>query len=328
MTTQPVILSLQSPLAASDKQVRDWRLTMAKEICGLNIEPLKDGRIDIQARVGGLGDLVYAGWKSTPLLSSRDHETIRDGNDGFSLTFSQGRAHYFTQYEEETYSEKWQTRILRLSEPCSWGGAEQIEAVSIVIPVKILEDRIPNVADIIKRPVSLNEGAGRLLSDYNDLIGKHLDQSEDAMKRAMATHFIDLLVLALTPSSDAKELVRSGGLKSLRRAAILRHIQERLADPNLNLRDAAEKLGLSSRYVQLLLEENGTSFSKIVRAERIACASARLSDPRYDHMRVIDIAFATGFSDLSTFNRAFRNETGDTPANVRACRTSARGRSD
>jgi AraC-like DNA-binding protein len=65
-----------------------------------------------------------------------------------------------------------------------------------------------------------------------------------------------------------------------------------------------------------------------VRSERISRATAMLSDQRYDHLRIIDIAFENGFSDLSTFNRAFRHETGETPTAVREYRLSRRPAGD
>jgi transcriptional regulator GlxA family with amidase domain len=34
-------------------------------------------------------------------------------------------------------------------------------------------------------------------------------------------------------------------------------------------------------------------------------------------LRIIDIAFAAGFSDVSHFNRIFRRRFGDTPSGVR-----------
>jgi AraC-like DNA-binding protein len=43
-----------------------------------------------------------------------------------------------------------------------------------------------------------------------------------------------------------------------------------------------------------------------------------LSDHRYLHLTIIDIAFSAGFGDVSHFNRVFRRRFGDTPSGVRA----------
>jgi AraC-like DNA-binding protein len=43
-----------------------------------------------------------------------------------------------------------------------------------------------------------------------------------------------------------------------------------------------------------------------------------LTDPRCRHRSIIDIAYASGFGDVSHFNRTFRSRHGDTPSGVRA----------
>jgi AraC-like DNA-binding protein len=43
-----------------------------------------------------------------------------------------------------------------------------------------------------------------------------------------------------------------------------------------------------------------------------------LTDRRYMHLAIIDVAFAAGFGDVSHFNRVFRRRFGETPSGVRA----------
>jgi transcriptional regulator GlxA family with amidase domain len=49
-----------------------------------------------------------------------------------------------------------------------------------------------------------------------------------------------------------------------------------------------------------------------------------LSDPRSAHLRIIDIALATGFGDVSHFNRLFRRRFGDSPSGLRPSRAPTR----
>ena len=46
----------------------------------------------------------------------------------------------------------------------------------------------------------------------------------------------------------------------------------------------------------------------------------RLTDPRHAGSTVAAIAYASGFRDISTFNRAFRQQFGMTPSDARAGR--------
>jgi AraC-like DNA-binding protein len=42
-----------------------------------------------------------------------------------------------------------------------------------------------------------------------------------------------------------------------------------------------------------------------------------LTDRRYLHLAIIDIAFEAGFGDVSHFHRVFRRRFGETPSAVR-----------
>jgi AraC-like DNA-binding protein len=76
-------------------------------------------------------------------------------------------------------------------------------------------------------------------------------------------------------------------------------------------------LGVTPRYVHLLLEETGKSFTHHVLERRLERAAALLRDLRWHNRKIADVAAAAGFNDLSYFNRAFRRRFGATPSDVR-----------
>ena len=69
--------------------------------------------------------------------------------------------------------------------------------------------------------------------------------------------------------------------------------------------------------VQELLSETGMSFTGRVLELRLQKARAMLADPQHDHLRVSDIAYASGFNDISYFNRTFRRRFGASPLQYR-----------
>ena len=131
-------------------------------------------------------------------------------------------------------------------------------------------------------------------------------------------HIIDLIALALGVEGDARELAERGGGRAVRRAAILRELENLAADPSLSAITVARRLGITPRYVHLLLEQTGRSFTQHVLEKRLEKAAALLRDQRQHGRRIADIALAAGFADLSHFNRAFRRRFGDTPSGFRA----------
>lgn len=105
--------------------------------------------------------------------------------------------------------------------------------------------------------------------------------------------------------------------RKIRRAAILRAIENRSGDPNLSAVAVAKLLGITSRYVHLLLEDTGKSFTHHLLGRRLEKAALMLRDARWDHRKIADIAVEAGFTDLSYFNRAFRRKFGMTPSGMR-----------
>jgi AraC-like DNA-binding protein len=137
------------------------------------------------------------------------------------------------------------------------------------------------------------------------------------LAETIGLHLVDLIAAALGPTPEAKEMIAKRGVKAARLQAVLSKIERYSSNLGFNLDSVAAELGLSRRYVQLLLEGTGKSFTEHVAESRLCRAHAMLSDPRFAHMGIVDIAFACGFGDISHFNRIFRRRFGETPSDVR-----------
>lgn len=76
----------------------------------------------------------------------------------------------------------------------------------------------------------------------------------------------------------------------------------------------ASQLAISTRQLQRELQTEGTSFQKLLDKTRQDLALRYLKDPT---IPIHDIAFLTGFSEPSAFNRAFKRWTGKPPRRYR-----------
>ncbi|HEY9002764.1 MAG TPA: ABC transporter permease [Mucilaginibacter sp.] len=85
-------------------------------------------------------------------------------------------------------------------------------------------------------------------------------------------------------------------------------------DPELTLSSLAEKLDLSphelSRIINTILKK---SFSDFINEYRVRDILAKMQDPAYNHITLLGIAFECGFNSKTTFNRAFKQVTGQNP---------------
>ena len=91
-------------------------------------------------------------------------------------------------------------------------------------------------------------------------------------------------------------------------------IAEALCDGAPTIRVVAKRLGASVRTLQRRLGEHDAVFTALVEDVRREVALRYLAD---DKAELTDIAFLTGYSELSAFGRAFRRWTGSTPLAAR-----------
>lgn len=86
-------------------------------------------------------------------------------------------------------------------------------------------------------------------------------------------------------------------------------------DGDLSLTSLAEKLNLTphelSRMINTVLKK---SFADFINEYRVAEVARRMQDPAYDHITLLGIAYESGFSSKTTFNRAFKQFTGLDPS--------------
>jgi AraC-like DNA-binding protein len=92
-------------------------------------------------------------------------------------------------------------------------------------------------------------------------------------------------------------------------------LTQRLAHGEPSQEDVAELLNMSARTLQRKLGDVGTSYKEILDETRRVLALAYLSAPRHS---VSDVTYLLGFSAGSSFTRAFRRWTGQSPSDWRA----------
>ncbi|MGB8529076.1 MAG: helix-turn-helix transcriptional regulator, partial [Rhodoplanes sp.] len=100
-------------------------------------------------------------------------------------------------------------------------------------------------------------------------------------------------------------------------AAIRADILANLSQVRLSPKMIARRHNVTERYVHLLFEETGATFSEFVAQARLDRARELLLDPTANGAKISDIAQRVGYGEITTFNRAFRRRFGDTPSGLR-----------
>ncbi len=282
----------------------------------INFVPLTDKpQLEVETRTLP-GVAITRGFYSPHFLTF--NQDVSRASDDFTLVAGRGLERgRMTHRGREVESGDGSAFLISCADPSTAETKSIFEPCAVTISRSLLLSMLPRAEDSLMRLIPAETPALRLLNAYLQTLKDERAIHSPELDYAVATHIRDLVVLAVGCDRDAEAVAACGGLRAGRMAAIKQWILERLADSSLNVTGAAATQGVSQRYIQLLFESEGTTFSSFVLAKRLALAHRYLSDPMLAGRTIGAIAYDSGFGDLSYFNRAFRTAFNQSPSDVR-----------
>jgi AraC-like DNA-binding protein len=238
---------------------------------------------------------------------------VRDGDDNVSLVVSLGGALAINHRKREACLDRRDAIFMQADAPGSAGTKGRFAVLEIGISQREWESRNVRPGDVLMNVIHRNsEGLGLLLG-YIRVLAKTGLPAALKPRHLVSNHLIDLAILALTEPPLGESQIDC--VVAARRAAVLDCIKSQFRDPDLRGSSLAQKLGISQRYLQRLLEATGKTFTEHVNGLRLDRAFALLV-AKGANKRVSDVAFDVGYSDLTNFYRHFKSRFGDTPKRV------------
>lgn len=166
--------------------------------------------------------------------------------------------------------------------------------------------------------IDLTTPAARRLHNYVLSALHHRETAE----KGRPEYLLELTRLAFSAGAPQNALGRTLS-QGARFELAVHELETFIARPELSLTWLADRIGISPRQLERDFQAHETSFVQLLREQRLklACNLVELARRAGRDVRITDIAFASGFRDLSNFNRAFRARFGLTPRDyVRAAR--------
>jgi AraC-like DNA-binding protein len=288
-----------------------FRHVVGADIVQLGSMPFR-GTLDVR-RAGRVG---VAEISVTSANISRLTHHISDGNDAIVIQLWRYGLAGLTQGKHEYgVTSSSGGLIIDNAKPARVFTEGSSQFWTLTIPRDTLAAATRDMAGVVGDKLT-DSPAFRLLFKYLEESASN-DLDDPRAAELFGEHIVDLTALALGIEGDARKLAQERSAIAVRRAAILREIEHRSGDHTLSAAAVAILLGITPRYVHLLLEESGQSFTHHVLKRRLDRATALLRDPQWRHRKIADIAAEAGFTDLSYFNRAFRRRYGATPSDIR-----------
>jgi AraC-like DNA-binding protein len=297
------------------KRIDAYREIYSRTIVKHDVEPIGDQPFRFKAELCSLPGLGLALSFYSPCHRWHTAEHIDSDDLLFGIALSGGCV-LQQRGREAMIGQRGEAVLASAAHPVDVVIGTTSRHISLRLPRAILEARVPDLDAFNARRIPSNTEGLSLLTGYVGAL-RLSELTNPAYRDLVVSHVYDLVALLLGAKADARHLAQQGGARAARLGAILREIERRSGDPGLSAVTIALLLGITPRYVHLLLEESGKSFTHHVLERRLDKATALLRDPRWLDRKIADIATEAGFADLSYFNRAFRRRFGATPSDIR-----------
>lgn len=289
---------------------------VGRHAAGMSFAPLEAARFTARFSIVPLGAGAIASEACyDAFTATRNSELVADGRNDYQMLI--GSAGLETEIEGEATLNVGAGDMLMIDQGARFITRTAATRYQVaILPRHELAALVPGLADRPYLTARRDSPGLALLAGYTSLLRREPPTTEEAA-RLTRDHLLKLAALTLSAGSQEQIRRHAPAVSSARLAMLKQTIRARLDDPELDIAMVARRHGISPRYLQQLFAQEGTSFSDFLRTERLERAFRRLDDgTRRDS--IADIAFEAGFSDLSTFNRAFRRRYGCTPSDIRA----------
>jgi AraC-like DNA-binding protein len=301
---------------SGDKQ-RAWEAFVSEAYVSVDIKIASDPNFAGEITQSSFHDLALSRSRADAEFVRRTRRHIaRNADDSCLFMFVRRGPVRICQFGRETTIESNFFSLLDLDSPYVHTHATATDTYFVKVPNAILRSRFRDIQNhcAISRPVG--GGIGRIAADLTMSLSENIAEASGEAAACLASQFVDILGIVFEAEAadhpDGPSLARN----AVRRRA-LDYIDRNLGDPELDIARIASGVGVSVRYLQRSFEDIDSSVTGFVRSRRLRLCREKLENPRFDLLRISDVARRHGFSNQSHFASSFKKEFGLSARDVR-----------
>ncbi|KIA97032.1 AraC family transcriptional regulator [Flavobacterium sp. KMS] len=148
---------------------------------------------------------------------------------------------------------------------------------------------------------------------YKYKLAKNKDAVYNFLNEDLAISFSNMQIVENSIPDEYRESITADNLY-FQRLELLCKEQHIYTDSTLNREKVAEKLGISAGYVsQIVNTITEDNFANYINQYRVEAVKEMISNSEYENYNLLAMGLESGFTSKTTFYKAFKKVTGQTP---------------
>lgn len=291
------------------RTAEEWEATITSEVVSLGvISTPHDFSASLERRDFGRSIRITR-VRSEANVIRRSASHISSSDDGFAILHMNLRGKITVQQHGRTCNlQGLGATIYTTDKPSVFDMSSDYDGLLLQMPRQLLATTMGQLQQKLVQPIATDQALFRILLSM--LSESHENTPDNsAEKEVIAQVAVDLVTGILTVRRDVATNEPAPLLTTM-----LQLVERSFNDPDLTVASIARKMKVSERVVYRAFSKANQSPATLIRSKRLVRAMALLQN---SNETVYLIADASGFSDYSSFSRAFRREIGCSPTEWR-----------